>query len=122
MTNRDAQKKLAAYRDSIEPLRDRQSQLQDIRAVLERVAPETPETNANFTSEDRNLQLQCQFELVTAALIGGLTNVAVISAGAGGKFDLSYPSLVPEMTRHGLHHNASNDETLVSYILSLIHI
>ena len=39
-----------------------------------------------------------------AALIGGLTNVAVLAAGTGGGFDIAYPSLIADVRRHDLHH------------------
>jgi hypothetical protein len=115
-TNSNARRKLTAYRDSLDTLRSRQSQLQQMAPVLELVAPEDPATNPLYASQDSLLRLQSQFELVTAALIGGLTRVAVITAGAGGKFDMAYPSLVPELTRHDLHHLAGGDLSLVPHI------
>ncbi|MCA9573462.1 MAG: DUF1552 domain-containing protein, partial [Myxococcales bacterium] len=72
------------------------------------VAPEAPSTNPLYASADPLDHLQAQFDLVNAALLGGLTNVAVIASGTGGSFDLAYPSLIANVGRHNLHHGSSD--------------
>lgn len=59
--------------------------------------------------------IAAQFELVTAALLGGLTNVAVIGSATAGGLDIAYPSLIPDLSRHGLHHG-SDDPTYLAVI------
>ena len=88
--------KLEGYLTSIEALRARQQVLLDAEATLRRVAPAPPSQNPYYTSEHPLFRLESQFDLATAALLGGLTNVAVLSAGAGDvATGLTYSSLEP---------------------------
>jgi len=104
--------KLEAYLESLEGLVVRQQRLTTLAPDLAAVAPEGPTTHPGYTSEDSIEQLKVQFELTTAALLGGLTNVAVIAAGTGGGFDLAYPSLITDIARHNLHHESADSEKL----------
>jgi hypothetical protein len=54
-------------------------------------------------------RLQAQVDMVTAGLIGGLTQVAVVSCAAGNDWAARYPEL---MTAHGLQANASAHDGL----------
>lgn len=100
--------KLETYLASLETVRDRQQALTALSATLSAVAPEDPSTNALYSSSDPLDHLAAQVELVTAALLGGLTNVAVIAVGTGGRFDIGYPSLIQDIRRHELHHGSAD--------------
>ncbi|WP_233612477.1 DUF1552 domain-containing protein [Corallococcus sp. AB045] len=47
--------------------------------------------------------LEAQFQIATAALLGGLTNVVVLSAGTSG-IDVTYPADITGLTHHQLQH------------------
>lgn len=100
----DARAKLEAYLASLEAVSARQQQLSDLSDVLAAVAPADPSSSALYSSEDPLELLQAHVDLVQAALIGGLTNVAVLAVGTGGGFDLAYPSLIEDFHRHDIHH------------------
>jgi hypothetical protein len=100
--------KLETYLASLEVVRDRQQALTALAPSLSAVAPVDPATNPLYTSSDPMAHLQAQVELVTAALLGGLTNVAVVATGTGGQFDVAYPSLIADIARHQLHHGSSD--------------
>lgn len=101
--------KLERYLESVEALIERQSQLIGIQDTLSSVVPDGPEINENYTSEDDFDRLTAQFDIATASLIGGLSNIAVVAAGTGGQFMLNYQKLLrgTELeggNRHDLHH------------------
>lgn len=96
--------KVEAYLASLETVQTRQQQLTTLAPTLTAVVPEDPASSALYTSADPLERLQAHVDLVQAALIGGLTNVAVLAAGTGGGFDLAYPSLIADIRRHDLHH------------------
>lgn len=96
--------KLEAYLTSLETVQTRQQQLTGLAGSLASVVPEDPSTSTLYGSSDPLERLQAHFDLVQAALIGGLTNVVVLAAGTGGGFDLAYPSLIADIRRHDLHH------------------
>jgi len=86
----------------------RQQQLTDLSPTWSRVAPDNPTNSDLYTSADPLDRMQAHFDMVQAALQGGLTNVAVLAVGTGGGFDLPYPSLVTGVRRHDLHHMYPN--------------
>jgi hypothetical protein len=100
--------KLETYLASLESLQARQQTLTSLSGTLSAVAPEDPSTNPLYGTGDPLNDLAAQFELVTAALLGGLTNVAVIASATGGGFDIPYPSLIADVSRHDLHHGSGD--------------
>jgi hypothetical protein len=96
--------KLETYITSLETVQMRQQRLDMLSPSLAEVVPVVPTESALYGSEDPLQRLQAQFDLVQASLIGALTHVAVIAVGTGGGFDLSYPTLNQEFSRHTLHH------------------
>ncbi len=108
--------KLERYLQSLQDVSLRQQQLTALAPTLSSVAPPTPSDSALYASSDPLLRLQAQFDLVTAALLGGLTHVAVIASGTGGAFDVAYPGLIDDIARHSLQHGAANAD-----YLSVIH-
>ena len=99
--------KLETYLASLESLVIRQNQLSSLTDELRSVVPGGPSDNSAYVSEDALEKLEVQFELVTAALLGGLTHVAVIASGTGGHFNVRYPSLIDDISRHDLHHQSA---------------
>lgn len=85
-------------------LKERQALLVERADVLAEIAPLPPASSSLYRSADPLERLQAHVDLVQAALIGGLTNVAVVGIGTGGSFDVAYPSLVADVRRHDLHH------------------
>ncbi len=104
----DERQKLETYLASLESLEARQQTLTGLSGTLAAVAPEDPSTNPLYGTGDPLDDLAAQFDLVTASLLGGLTNVAVIASATGGGFDIPYPSLITDITRHDLHHGAGD--------------
>ena len=96
--------KLETYIESLEMVQMRQQRLNALSPSLAEVVPAAPTESALYGSEDPLQRLQAQFDLVQASLIGELTHVAVIAVGTGGGFDLAYPTLNQEFSRHALHH------------------
>ena len=96
--------KLEAYLTSIETVQQRHTQLLSLSDALGSVVPTSPSASGLYESEDPFERLQAHFDLAQAALIGGLTSVAVLAVGTGGGFDLTYPSLMADLKRHDLHH------------------
>jgi len=118
--------KLEQYLASVEAIRARQDDLAAIAASIDPYdpttafpAPEDPSTNPLFGTGDHMDILEAQFDNVQAALLGGLTNVAVITSGTGGGFGYmnyarifqSFPGVDNGLGRHDLHHgSAANSE------------
>ena len=108
--------KLEAYLTSLEVLQAQQQRLVDLEPVLSAVAPAAPSLNPLYSSLDPFDHLQAQFDLVAAALLGGLTNVAVIGSGTGYGFDLAYPSLIADLARHTLQHEYAFEPSYLDVI------
>ena len=92
--------KLETYAESIDVLAGRQTRIAQ-HGFDGLTIPETP------ASDDPLLQYEQQVQLATAALVGGLTNVAVLPIGTSGEgaFDLRYKGAY-NINRHSLHHQA----------------
>ncbi len=94
--------RLDPYLDAYEQLADRQSKLMGMRERLKAVAPKVDST---FTSQSATDILDAQFKIATAALIGGVTNVATIASSVGqGEFDVRFTGLGVEVTNHEIGH------------------
>jgi len=107
----DERAKLEMYLASLETVSQRQARLLEMESVLEDLAPAGPDANPLYTSTRPLERLQSQFDLATAALVGGLTNVAVITSGTGDAFNLGYSSIIRDVGRHDLHHGSSANPT-----------
>ncbi|MEL6348961.1 MAG: DUF1552 domain-containing protein [Myxococcota bacterium] len=122
--------KLEAYLDSLLTLRQRQDDLAAIAAAINPddpttafPAPEDPRTNPLHATGDHFDILEAQFENVAAALLGGLTNVAVITSGTGGDFGYvdyrrilqNIPGIPSGISRHDLHHAAGTAANANAY-------
>jgi hypothetical protein len=101
--------KLERYLASIEQISLRQNDLLGMTEALQAVVPEDPSTNALHTSDHPLDHLRAQFEIATAALLGGLTNVVVLASGTGSAFNVQYSSLIDTVARHDLHHESGGN-------------
>lgn len=116
--------KLETYLATLQDGKARQNLLLGMRDTLLPFAPESPSTNPLYnentaTNNNTIKRFAGHLELATAALRGGLTNVAVVVSGSGG-FDMKYPSANPaannDITRHNLHHGSGSDPTYLQTI------
>ena len=115
--------KMRTYVDSLQSLKQRQTLLSDAGGgwpeLLAMYKPDEPAAPANQGNQDIQLDalipLEAQFDMVTAALKAGLTNIAVIASGTGnGHFNVTYQSvndsiagLESELDRHNMHHGSA---------------
>ncbi len=99
--------KLERYLASLDALRSRETQLGQMAAQVRPLLPPAPRDNPLLASSngppDSMKWLEAQFEIATAALLGGLTNVVVLAAGTSG-FDVRYDSGISGLSRHDLQH------------------
>lgn len=105
--------KLEAYMLSLEGMVARRQTIVSMESALRAAMPIEPEADvARYTSSDPLVRLAVQVDTATAALIGGLTNIAVVSCGSGGAWPESFPSLLAlypngqMMGGHDLRHAA----------------
>jgi hypothetical protein len=115
----DQRLKLETYKAALEELLERQATLKAMSGALAAVKPASPAENALFTSTEPLARLEAQFQLATAGLMVGLSNVCVLGSGIGGYFDLSYPSyngILNGRSRHDLHHESAGNPAFVDTI------
>lgn len=76
--------KLEAYLQAVEELEQRQDYLANAKDTLQSVDPGGPDVNPLYSDPCPLVRMEAQCDLATSALLGGLTNVAVIASGANG--------------------------------------
>ncbi|MCB9669134.1 MAG: DUF1552 domain-containing protein [Alphaproteobacteria bacterium] len=124
--------KLEQYLASLETVRQRQIDLAAVAAAIDPLdpttafaSPEDPSTNPLYATGAHLDVLHAQFDNVAAALVGGLTNVAVITSGTGdsgfgrmvyGSVLQGYPALDNALERHDLHHLSSGSQPHIDAI------
>lgn len=87
--------KLEQYLTSLEEMIERQTLVESMGAQLQAVKPADPADEPLYTSSDPLERFSIQTQMATAALLGGLTNVVVMSMGTGASnFSLNYESLL----------------------------
>lgn len=106
--------KLDRYVEAFESLHRRQEQIAAMQEVIRKNAPQLGEKRDTTIS---SLILEAQFEIGTAALIAGLTNVVTLTSGSGGQRFGKYPELGAQ-DLHGLGHGGSiagrtNEESFI---------
>ena len=106
--------KLDRYVESFEALHKRQQQIATMQEVIKKSAPQLGDKRNTSIS---SLILEAQFEIGTAALIAGLTNVVTLTSGSGGQGFGSYPEL-GAVDLHGLGHGGTiagktNEESFI---------
>lgn len=110
--------KLERYLEAVEGLQARQQKLLAAKSTLTALRPVPPTDNplykqGTLPQEYRYLDLlQAQFEIATASLLGGLTNMVVLASGTGGAFDVFDKTISTDFSRHDMQHGilGSTDE------------
>jgi hypothetical protein len=98
---------LGAYLETLDTLRDRQSRLNEIEHTLREKGPAP---NDKYTSAVETDRLDAQFDIGTAALVCGLTNVMTISSAAGVRdFDICFTGLGLKQGKHHTGHGGSQN-------------
>ena len=98
--------KLERYLSSLDALRAREGLLMSMAPSVRPLLPVSPSMNPLLTGSgtpDSLKWLEAQFQIATASLLGGLTNVVVLASGSSG-FDVHYDSVIPNVGRHDLQH------------------
>lgn len=93
------------YVEAYEALHNRQSDLVARADVLRRHAPRLGDRATSTTS---SVILEAQFDIATAALIAGLTNVVTLTSGGGGQAFGRFPEF-GILDLHGIGHGGSYD-------------
>jgi hypothetical protein len=94
--------KLDAYLDAFESISRTSNRLAEARESLSAIAPVAGDKYQSKVETDR---LDAQFELATAALIGGLTNSATIASGVGTpNFNVTFGGLGIRDSKHVIGH------------------
>lgn len=107
--------KLDGYLNAFESMRDTSARLVEVRDRLEKNAPIAGD---KFKSEVETDRLDAQFELATASLVSGLTNVATIASGVGfPHFAITFTGLGINTNKHSIGHALYNDD-LGGWIMS----
>ena len=97
--------KLEKYKESVERLIARHNTIVSMETQLTAAAPSGPGVDPDYASDHILDHLDVMFDLTSAALIGGLTNVAVIASATGPAFDVDYTDLGLSQTgRHSICH------------------
>ncbi len=91
--------KMDAYLNSFEELQVRHSKLSSMKAKIQANAPEFSD---KFTSMVEEVRQEAQFDLATASLISGLTNVVTIRLD---NVNMTYKRLGIDKHNHGIGHN-----------------
>lgn len=95
----------AAYLETFETLRNRQSRLNEIQHTLREKGPVVTDKYKSAVETDR---LDAQFDLAAAALVCGLTNVVTLSSAAGVRdFDITFKGLGLNIDKHSIGHGGS---------------
>ncbi len=94
--------KLQSYLAACESLRNRQNRLVEVRDQIATVGPVADDKYASAVETDR---LDAHFDLVAAALIARLTNVATIASGVGDPyFNVKFYGLGIDASKHAIGH------------------
>jgi len=97
--------KLQSHLKGYEDMRNRQSRLGEIEGTLRKNAPKVTD---KFKSEVESDRLDAQFDIATAALIGGLTNSITIASGVGNPyFSVRFTGLGIDLDKHSIGHGKS---------------
>nr|MCU0712898.1 DUF1552 domain-containing protein [Pirellula sp.] len=91
--------KMDAYLNAFEELQVRHSKLSSMKKQIEANAPGYSD---KFTSTVEEVRQEAQFDLATASLIAGLTNVVTIRLD---NVDMTYKRLGIDEDNHGIGHN-----------------
>jgi hypothetical protein len=109
--NSNERLKLERYLTSMESLRAREGQLRAMAEQMRPLLPVAPAQNPLLApssgAPDSLAWLEAQFQIATASLLGGLTQLVVLASGSSG-FDVSYDASISSEARHNLQHGIDN--------------
>lgn len=91
--------KMDAYLNSFEELQVRHSKLSGMK---DQIRANAPEFSDKFTAKPEEIRQEAHFDLATAALIAGLTNVVTIRLD---NVSMTYKQLGIDKHNHGIGHN-----------------
>jgi len=95
--------KFDRYLEAFESLRDRQAEL---LAKADDLKKHAPKLGDNLTTSTSSLILEAQFEIASAALMAGITNVVTLISGGGGQRFGKFPEFgIPDL--HGIGHGGA---------------
>lgn len=97
--------KFEQHLSAFKSLRDQQSRLNEIEDTLREHAPVCSDKYKSDVPADR---LDAHFDLGTAALIGGLTNVLTINCGGSGHMNVTHNGLGIDVEKHNLGHGTKS--------------
>lgn len=117
--------KLEDYLASVEALITRQSVIESMSEQLAAVKPSEPSEATHYASADPFERMRAHTDLAIASLLGGLTQVVVITMGANGShgFSMEYPSLTSRypggkvLAGHDLRHAAEHGDAASQDVL-----
>jgi hypothetical protein len=96
--------KLDSYLDALEGLQDQDVKIAALRKSLEKHVPEFTD---KYTAKETELRQDAHFDLIAAALISGITNVATMKIDNSATY---YQGLgIKERSVHGLGHDEPSD-------------
>ena len=97
--------KLQSYLSAFESMRERHDKLVAMEAKLKSNAPAVTD---KYTSEVETDRLDAQFDVATASLVSGLTNVVTVASGVGNPyFGITFSGLGIGIGKHGIGHGGS---------------
>lgn len=110
--------KLGHYLQAFEAMKERQSRLNEIKHTLRDKGPVASDKFTSLVETDR---LDAQFDIGTAALICGLTNVLVLASGVGDiHFSVRFKGLGINLDKHSIGHGQSYDGKNASELMVTI--
>jgi hypothetical protein len=99
----EEKQKFDSYLEAFESLRDRQREL---LAKTDELKKNAPKLGDKLTTTTSSLILEAQFEIATATLLAGLTNVVTLTSGGGGQRFGNFPEFgIPDL--HHIGHGGS---------------
>jgi len=105
--------KLEYYLHAVETLKNRQTKLEALQSAL--TAPLPPESDI-YSSEYPIFRMEATFELASAALIAGLTDVVLLTSGTDNDFGVQFSSLGEGFPgKHALGHGKGYGEHSAAY-------
>ncbi|MCE9530883.1 MAG: DUF1552 domain-containing protein [Planctomycetes bacterium] len=103
----EEKQKFDRYLEAFESLGNRQREL---LAKADDLKKNAPKLGDKLTTSTSSLILEAQFEIATATLLAGVTNVVTLISGGGGQRFGSYPEFgIPDL--HGVGHGAAYGRT-----------
>jgi len=112
--------KLETYLSAFASMRERHDKLVAMEAELKAHAPPVSD---KYTSEVETDRLDAQFDIATASLVSGLTNVATIASGAGNPyFGITFTGLGITKGKHGIGHGGGENGVTAEQLATKIRV